>query len=334
MGYEITVAVVQSGFHPEDYLSAETFAAKVSWCFETINIRGKRGHPRPHLVVFPELTGLWIPLLAGKIARSLTALVSQRLLSSPLKALRSLLSGRGVSFVFLNDWEHTFHAWIEPFREAARLYDTFVCPGSIFLPDLDWEAAAGWQRRGNRIWNSSCLINPKGKILGWTRKINLTPEEMVLGIKGGSLTELTPYQTDLGNIGILVCKDGFHERAVERLDRQGCRIVLMPSANPKAWMEPPRTGTTISQEKEWLSQGLGSLIQGRENISLSINPMSVSWILEQRDEGLSNVFVNRSRPVLLQSREEFPVEYNGYPGLEIVASRHDCEEILSFSIEE
>ncbi len=334
MGDGITVVVVQSGFQAEDYLSAETFADKVSSCFETINIRGKRGHPRPHLVAFPELTGLWIPLLAGKIARSLSALAAQRLLSSPLKALGSLLSGRGVSFLFLNDWEQSFHTWIEPFREAARRYDTFVCPGSTFVPDLDWEVATGWQRRGNRIWNSSCLINPQGKVLGWTRKINLTRDELLLGIRGGALVELTPYQTDLGAIGILVCKDGFHERAVERLDRQGCRIVLMPSANPKAWTAPPRAGTPISQEKEWLSQGLGSLIQGRENISLSINPMSVSRVLEHSDEGRSNVFVNHARPVLLHSREQFPVEYNGYPGLEIIASRHDCEEILSFSLEE
>jgi hypothetical protein len=79
--------------------------------------------------------------------------------------------------------------------------------------------------------------------------------------------------------------------------------------------------------------GLGGshgLSQGRENISLSINPMSVSWILEHRDEGRSNVYVNRNRPVLLQSREEFPVEYNSYPGLEIIASCRDCEEILFF----
>jgi hypothetical protein len=64
-------------------------------------------------------------------------------LSSPLKAIESLLSGRGVSVVFLNDWKNSFHAWIELFQEAARYHDTFVCPGSIFLPDLDWEAATG-----------------------------------------------------------------------------------------------------------------------------------------------------------------------------------------------
>jgi len=140
--------VVQSGFHPEDYLCAETFTAKVSWCFETINFRGKRSHPHPHLIVFPELTGLWIPLLAGKIARSLTVLVSRRLLPSPLKAIGSLPSGRVIPVIFLNDWKNTSHAWIELFQEAARYFDTFVCPGSIFLPDLDWEVATGQLRAG------------------------------------------------------------------------------------------------------------------------------------------------------------------------------------------
>ena len=104
MGYEITFAVVQSGFYPGDYISPEAFAAKVSWCFETIAIREKRGHSRPNLVVFPELTGMWLPLFAGKVARSLRTLVAQRLLSAPIKALRSFLSGRGVSFVFLEDF--------------------------------------------------------------------------------------------------------------------------------------------------------------------------------------------------------------------------------------
>jgi hypothetical protein len=62
--------------------------------------------------------------------------------------------------------------------------------------------------------------------------------------------------------------------------------------------------------------------------------MSVSWILDVREEGRSNVFMNRNRPVFLESREEFPVEYNGYPGLEVIASCHDGEEIFSLSVEE
>jgi predicted amidohydrolase len=334
MDLETTVAVVQSGFHPRDYLSAEAFAAKVSWCFETIAIRGKRGHPRPHLVVFPECTGMWLPLFTGKIFHSLTALVSHRILSRPFDALGSVVSGRGASFVFLDRCVQTFQAWIEPFVEAARRYDTYVCPGSTFLPDLGWQGGTGWQRRGNRVWNTSCLINPQGRILGWTRKIHLSREERALRIGRAGLTELVPYQTELGRIGILVGRDGFYETPVEQLDRQDCSIVVMPSASRNAWMEPALAGSAVSRERQWLSQGLGSMIQGRENIRLAVNPLSVSWILDHREEGRSNVFVNRNNPVRVESREQFPVEYNGYPGLEVIASCCDCEEIISFTLEQ
>ena len=333
MDFETTVAVVQSGFHPRDYLSAEAFAAKVSWCFETISIRGKRGHPMPHLVVFPEHTGMWLPLFTGTVFHSLTALLSRRILCRPFEAIRSAVSGNGASFVFLDHWVDSFHAWIEPFREAARRYDTYVCPGSAFLPHLDWEAGAGWQRRGSRVWNASCLINPQGRILGWTRKVHLSREERALRIGRGGLTELIPCRTDLGRIGILIGRDGFHDAPIGQLDRQGCTVAVVPSASRNAWVEPACAGASLSREQQWLSQGPGAMVQGRENIRLAVNPLSVSWILDHREEGRSNVFVNRTNPVRVESREKFPVEYNGYPGLEVIASCCDCEEIISFTIE-
>jgi hypothetical protein len=172
--------------------------------------------------------------------------------------------------------------------------------------------------------------------------VNLTRDERLLGIKSGELRDLVPYQTELGNVGILICLDGFHERAVEQLDRQGCRIVLMPSANPKPWETPPRSGIGMSQEEEWLSQGLGSLIQGRENIGVSINPMSVSSVLGHRDEGRSSAFVNQDRQVRLvprQSGEPPPSPRHAvaescrrYPGLEIIASSHGREEAVIFEM--
>jgi len=334
MRSETTITIVQSGFQPRDYVSAEAFAAKVSWCFETTAIREKRGQPRPHLVAFPEHTGTWLSLLTGKSAPTVKTLISRRVLSTPIRALRSITSGRGLSFVFLNAWEAHFHAWIEPFREAARYYDTYVCPGSALLPDLDWRDGRGWQRRGAGIGGRSCLINPQGRILGWSGKIHLSPEERAMGIASAGTAGLLPYQTELGRIGILIGEDGFHERAIERLDRQDCRTVLMPSASARAWRKPVEPGTSTTVEHVWLSRGVGSLIQGRECIALAVNPMSVSWILDRREEGCSHVFINRSNPLRLQTQENFPVEYNGYPGLELIAASHDCEEIFSFTIEE
>jgi predicted amidohydrolase len=331
MSFGFNALMVQSGFTAADYRDAETFHDKVMVAASGID-QGSLAAIR--LIVFPELTGMWIPVLtARRISRSLPALAARRILASPLKAASSILSGCSLSFAFLEGWAETLHHWIEPFRELARRCDAYVCPGSSFLPLFDWEVATGLRRKGRRLYNTSCLINPRGTILGFTRKVNLTRDERLLGIKPGDLRDLVPYQTELGSIGILVCKDGFHERAVEQLDRQGCQIALMPSANPKPWDKPPRRGAALSQEAEWLSQGLGSLIQGRENIGVSINPMSVSSVLGHRDEGRSNAFVNlkQREPAQLQpGHSEVPESYRRYPGLEIVSSSHDREETTVF----
>lgn len=107
----------------------------------------------------------------------------------------------------------------------------------------------------------------------------------------------------------------------------------MPSANPKPWNEPPRPGAPVSQEEEWLSQGLGSLIQGRENVCVSINPMSVSSVLGHRDEGRSNVFVNRVKPVkVLAPEKAIPESFRRFPGLAVIASSSDREQTITFTI--
>ena len=326
-----SVLMVQSGFAPEDYRGAETFHARI---MSTVSGVDEKAMAKVRLIAYPELTGMWLPLLGGRAPGSLVELAVRRILGSPLQAVRSVLGGRSLSFAFLKDWKESFHAWIEPFRELARRHECYVCPGSTFLPAFDREVATGMRRRGSRLYNTSCLINPRGKLLGFTRKVNLTRDERLLGIKPGSLGELTPYRTGLGSIGILICLDGFHDRAVEQLDRQGCRIVLMPSANPKPWGEPPRLGAAVSQEEEWLSQGLGSLIQGRENLCVSINPMSVSSVLGHEDQGRSNAFVNRDSPVRIAGpRKEIPEPYRRFTGLGAIASSHEREEAVAFEIE-
>jgi hypothetical protein len=260
------------------------------------------------------------------------------MLRHPLAALSSLLGGRRISFLVLQDWQADFHTWIEPFQEAARKYNCYVCPGSSFLPAFDWEIARGWHRRNAQVYNTSCLINPHGRLLGWTRKVKLTPDEKALGISGGSETELLPYRTEIGCLGLLVCLDGFHEALVQRLDRQGCTMVIQPSANPKPWNEPPRRGIDISQEQEWFQFGLGKLIQGRESLRSALNPMSVSSVLGHSDEGRSNLFINTTadRPATVRTidKDHIPVDkHQRYSGLTALAKTYDLEEIISLRFE-
>jgi predicted amidohydrolase len=325
---DLTATLVQSSFTAQDYRSPEAFRDKVFTLCEGI----KPARTTAHLVVYPELTGLWVPLLSGRRSRSLPALAVALLLSHGPAVLGGLVTGRGLSALFRIDWRESLRAWLEPFREAARRLNAYLCPGSSLLPPFDWESRRGLHLRGPEVHNISCLISPRGSVLGWTRKIHLLRAERRLGARPGSMSELTPYHTEIGCIGILLCLDGFHEAAVQHLDRQGCRIVIQPSANPLPWTEPPRRGMTVTQEEQWLGEGLGQLIQGRENISLALNPMSVSSVLGRTEQGRSSVFVNPAKGLEVSSPSRLPEGYRSYSGLTAIASSCDTEEILSVTI--
>ena len=321
----IDVALVQSGFTPQDYRSADAFGSRVAALVE-LALSGRR---RPSLVAFPELTGMWLPLLCDGIPRSVAALAALSVLRHPLRAASSLIRGRGLSFVFSRDWKRHFHAWIEPFREAASRHAVYVCPGSTFLPRIDRDSTRDWELHDERIWNTSCLLGPRGRILALTRKVYPMPDELRLGVRPGRPEELQVARTDIGRIGILICLDGFYESLVSRIDTAGAEIVIQPSANPVPWKAalrdgrwvPPGEGRAgeVTQEEQWLSLGIGSLIQGRESVRASLNPMSVSRILGHNDEGQSSIFRNASG----RSRES-----GAYPGLLARAEPWDRETVL------
>ncbi len=364
------VTVIQAGFSLNDYLSAEAFREKVERLFASAfevtpgDSDSSGNFSESKIVVFPELTGLWLPVFMALFAYgkgrplrfdtlTLKKVFVRALSSYPLKFLFSLIGGKSVRFIFWQRWKEAFHAWIEPFKIAAVRYGVYVCPGSSFLPYIDFDVVMGLSAKGPDIYNTSCLINREGKILGFTRKVNLTTDELRLGIKSGDGCELKGYDTDLGRIGILICLDGFYTGAVEALDRDGCEIIIQPSANSVEWNKPPREGVSISQEEEWLEKGLGALIQGRENILLSVNPMSVSSVLGHTDEGKSNAFVNlsladkrgfsievdreRDREGIDKTRRVDSLRMNRleeiqkrYRGLSVLASSYNREEIIKF----
>jgi predicted amidohydrolase len=334
------VALVQSAFTAADYASAAAFRDKVS----RLAARAVDASPRPALIAFPELTGMWLPLLAGtewrvgdraRRVRSLATLAVFHLTRHPLSALSSLLSGRSLSFAFRIGWRTHLEEWLSPFRDAAVRYGLYVCPGSTFLPRVDRNNTRDWELRDDRVCNTACLINPHGRILCFTRKTRLTAEERRLGISPGCDAETAPVATELGPLGILVCLDGFHEYLVQRMDAAGARVLIQPSANPVAWHAPMGA---MDQEEEWLSLGLGSLIQGRENVRCSLNPMSVSRILGHDDEGRSSVFVNREAAMQGASGGAATgtgaedAEAGRYPGLAAIASSYDREEIVRASL--
>ncbi|NOY07479.1 MAG: carbon-nitrogen hydrolase family protein [Spirochaetes bacterium] len=333
-------ALVQSRFLLSDYLTEENFSAKIDSLFSRVFSNKEK---KPLLVVFPELTGLWIPILTNLFKRpgnreqtsdrinqivqnpALAGIIFKNITRSPVKAFLSFIKGQRFSFVFYGNWKESYRIWITPFLKAAVRYNTYVCPGSIFVPPIDREVLQGLFAVSKGIYNTSLLINPKGKVVGVSRKVNITKDEKKLGIRGGRVEDLFPFSTEIGKVGILICLDGFYDSLAARMDNFGCEVVIQPSANPKKWKQEPRRDAEQTQEEEWLSSGIGKLVQGRESIVYALNPMSVSSVFGHADEGLSNAWVNSS---LADSVYSMDSADSGYEGLLSIAENYDKEEII------
>ena len=53
----------------------------------------------------------------------------------------------------LDSMVRSFHSWIKLFQNAVVKYNAYVCPGSSFLPEFDWEITRGGHRSGRKNYN-------------------------------------------------------------------------------------------------------------------------------------------------------------------------------------
>lgn len=112
---------------------------------------------------------------------------------------------------------------LAPLIEAAMKEKIFVCTGSIA------------EKRAGKIYNSSFLINPEGKIMIEYSKCHLF-DVNIPGLKVEESFVFTPgnkvfmAKTELGNIGIIICYDIRFPESVRELAVNGLEILLVPAA--------------------------------------------------------------------------------------------------------
>ena len=80
------------------------------------------------------------------------------------------------------------------------------------------------------IFNSAVLIGPSGEVIGVHRKIHLSMEEMHYFYRGNTLNV---FQTELGNIGLIVCADASFPEVSRMLALKGAEIICCCYAVPK-----------------------------------------------------------------------------------------------------
>jgi predicted amidohydrolase len=101
----------------------------------------------------------------------------------------------------------------EYFGRLARKYNLYIVPGLL-------------ERDGNLVYNVAVLIGPDGKVIGKYRKVCLPRGEVEGGITPGS--DYPVFTTRFGEVGLMVCYDGFFPEVARELSNRGAEVIAWP----------------------------------------------------------------------------------------------------------
>lgn len=285
----VQLVAVQMTFNLDDYWSRDAFEAKIRSLMEIV---ADRIDPElPTLVVFPEDVGLMLVAqgmqsrLQGvaSIAEAIEAAVRAHIV--PLAITRLW---RGLSWVpalFLLKHQTIAETYFDVFSTVAREYGVYLVAGSAVLPPYRIEDGVAQWRSGpleHRVYNTSYLFGPDGKIIGSQQKVYLIEleREAALDLSSGSLESLEVFDTPVGRVGIAICLDAFQDDVIERLAAQGAQILVQPSANPGPW--------TPEQQVDWMRSSHQKTYD-EKRFEYAVNPMMNGPLWEIAFYGQSSI---------------------------------------------
>lgn len=331
----VHLVAVQAAMTLADYLSAESFAARI----DALCARAAQGlDGAAKLFAFPEAIGFPLLLALGaggrppKAAHETAYAAARALL---LRERRGVLAAAlrhrtgPLGALYLTRAKEAYLAYRAAFSAAARRYQATIVAGSIFLPQLEEEASRGLYVTSPQVFNTAFTFSPSGRLLDRTTKSYLTPAELRARLRGGSPAGVHTFETPLGRVGVAICLDAFYGSVMDRLDGLGARVVVQPSANHAPWQRAWPADPRHSEESAWFSYGLRAGLQDRLHLQYGVNPMLVGAVYDLEPRGRSSIVANtRFHDTALHD-----AALEGYPGLLAVAESDDEEEVVCATVE-
>jgi len=165
------------------------------------------------------------------------------------------------------------------------------------------------ERRGDRYYNSSFLLNPEGEILGSYQKIHLftyQSQEATMLTPG---TSITVIPTEFGNLGLATCYDLRFPELFRKMLDQGAEFFLICSAWPyprlEHWLLLNRT-RALENLSYFISSNCVGFNRGTHFVghSLVIDPMG--QIIAGSNNEQCVVWAETDREIVLRARAELP----------------------------
>jgi predicted amidohydrolase len=294
----------------DDYLDADAFAAHHRRLAERVAALRTAEHA---LAVWPEEVATFLVLLGQRrlvegctttdqALRRIVLRRAPRLLATMARHRTAKLTPAVLTMLA----PPALEVYVRVFAGIARDFDLHVVAGSGLFP-----------RPGTaQVCNTSYMFDPRGEVVGVTRKVNLVPtQEDVLDLTAASPDELAVVPTPFGAVGTLICYDGFAEphtsgepgyvRCAPVLDRLGARILAQPSANAWTWDAPwafNEPGESLLRSEQWFAEGLARELRDAVNVQYAVNPQLVGHVLEHVFEAPS-LILGRGGEVIVRAAD-------------------------------
>src|SRR5262249_33277732 len=99
------------------------------------------------------------------------------------------------------------------FGGLAKQHDLYIVAGLV-------------ERAGHLIYNTAVLLGPDGQVAGKYRKVALPRSEISAGNAPGSDDPV--FATRFGQVGLMVCYDGFFPEVARQLTNAGAEVIAWP----------------------------------------------------------------------------------------------------------
>ncbi len=312
----VELFAVQPRVSLEDYASEEAFAERHRALARRIDqLRARDSSGRflyPALAVWPEMIGAPLGIM-GHLRRVRSSRTTQAamfrvavaealgLASAALRHLPSSLE----ECLYVATAARVHGAMWRTFSGIARDFGLWVVGGSALLPRNRLGAdTADFVPVNARTYNTSYTFSPEGRCVAVTRKVNLVPtQEDVVRLSPGRPEELAVVPTPFGQLGTLICYDGFREPhtsqepsfvpAAHLLDALGADIIAQPSANAWPWDGPwafNAPGENQLRREQWFTEGLYTQLAALRRVRYAVNPQLVGSFFENVFEAPSLIF--------------------------------------------
>jgi predicted amidohydrolase len=165
------------------------------------------------------------------------------------------------------------------------------------------------EKKGDRLYNSSFLLDPKGEILGSYQKIHLftyQSQEAQILTPGTSVAVMA---TEFGSFGLATCYDLRFPELFRKMLDQGAEFFLISSAWPhprlEHWFLLNRT-RALENLSCLISSNCVGINRGTAFVghSLTVDPLGQIIAGGNDEEGV--VWAEVDRDIILKARAEFP----------------------------